>query len=189
MKILNDDFPESTREFLTNGPPTLFSGEMNLQTNMNSAGKIGQVTGALLETITESIITGVQDRKFELTKKPKYIDYMGLSKGGDFKIRYGMGTIHIECKQLSDFGSHLEKISYILFNLYMNSYTYGKEFWLVYDHNDNLTNSQYDKLEKLEVQFRILQDKLVNDGVYIDMIPINALHEKLEELKTERSFA
>ena len=186
MKIYDYEVPENTRELLTDSPPVLpFFDEMNFQTTTNSAGKNGQSSGDRHEKITESIITGVQNKKFELTKKPKYIDYMGLFKQGDYKIHCAKGGIHIECKQLSNFGSHLEKVSYILFNLFRNPLCYGRKFWLVYDHDDDLTDVQYDKLEKLEVQFRILQEKLAVDGVYIDMIPIKSLYAYTNELNEE----
>jgi len=137
-----------------------------------SAGGSAQKSGALFEAVTCDVMNKCNiNKKYEITKKPKFKCHFGLPREGDFQIQSSERQIHIECKQLGDAQSHFDKLSHCLMNVV--SSCYGNHFWLVYDYNREIGNKS--KIEALVSRTEKLKQQVALQGITFETILIDDL--------------
>ena len=143
------------------------------------AGRAANLSGKALEDLTEHKI---RENNIEYTPKPTFHCHFGLSREGDFEIVVPNRKIHIECKQLGNAESHFDKLSHCLFNLI--SGCYGKDFWLVYDYNANLTKGGKVKIKSLVNRCKEIQTQVALQGITFELVLIDNLTEMLVKTKS-----
>jgi len=142
------------------------------------AGKSAAKSGRLFEDIVYSKMVG---NGFIVNNKPKFKCHFGLSREGDFEIITPDRKIHIECKQLGDAQSHFDKLSHVFMNLV--SGCYGKEFWLVYDYNGQITPRGKKYIKALVERGDELKKQVALQGITFELILIDDLSEKIDIIR------
>ena len=136
-----------------------------------SAGGSAAKSGNLFEKVVYNIL--VKFTAYVIGKKPKFKCHFGLNREGDFEIIMPNRTIHIECKQLGNAESHFDKLSHCLLNVI--SGCYGKEFWLVYDYNGQLSGAAKYKIECLISRCKEIKKQVALQGITFELILIDDL--------------
>jgi len=142
------------------------------------AGKSASKSGRIFEDIVYSKIAG---GGHIINKRPKFKCHFGLSREGDFEIISAERQIHIECKQLGNAESHFDKLSHVFMNLV--SGCYGKEMWLVYDYNGDVSSSGHRKIESLIKRSAELKKQVALQGITFELVLIDDLAEKMKKFK------
>ena len=135
------------------------------------AGKSAAKSGNLFEKVVHNIL--VKHTAYVIRKKPKFKCHFGLSREGDFEIITSNRKIHVECKQLGNVESHYDKLSHCLLNVI--SVCYGKEFWLVYDYNGQLSGAAKHKIELLISRCKEIKKQVALQGITFELILIDDL--------------
>ena len=143
-----------------------------------SAGGSAAKSGNLFEKVVYSIL--VKHTAYVIGKKPKFNCHFGLNREGDFEIIMSNRKIHLECKQLGNAESHFDKLSHCLLNVI--SGCYGKEFWLVYDYNGQLSGAAKHKIELLISRCKEIKEQVALQGITFELILIDDLSAKMEAL-------
>ena len=143
-----------------------------------SAGGSAAKSGNLFEKVVYNIL--VKYTAYVIGKKPKFKCHFGLNREGDFEIIMPNRTIHIECKQLGNAESHFDKLSHCLLNVI--SGCYGKEFWLVYDYNGQLSGAAKHKINLLISRCKEIKEQVALQGITFELILIDDLSAKMETL-------
>ena len=137
----------------------------------HSAGGSAAKSGKLFENVVYSILT--EHPAYQIGKKPKFNWHFGLNREGDFEIIMSNRKIHLECKQLGNVESHFDKLSHCLLNVI--SGCYGKEFWLVYDYNGQLSGAAKHKIELLISRCKEIKKQVALQGITFELILIDDL--------------
>jgi hypothetical protein len=136
-----------------------------------SAGGSAAKSGKLFENVVYSVLT--EHTAYQIGKKPKFNCHFGLNREGDFEIIMSNRKIHLECKQLGNAESHFDKLSHCLLNVI--SGCYGKEFWLVYDYNGQLSGAAKYKIECLISRCKEIKKQVALQGITFELILIDDL--------------
>jgi len=136
-----------------------------------SAGGSAAKSGKLFEEVVYSVLVG--HTAYQIGKKPKFNCHFGLNREGDFEIIMSNRKIHLECKQLGNAESHFDKLSHCLLNVI--SGCYGKEFWLVYDYNGQLSGAAKYKIECLISRCKEIKKQVALQGITFELILIDDL--------------
>ena len=141
------------------------------------AGKSASKSGRIFEDIVYSKIVGSGRI---INKRPKFKCHFGLSREGDFEILTKDRLIHIECKQLGNVESHFDKLSHVFMNLVFGCY--GKELWLVYDYNGQISPRGKNHIKALINRCAELKKQVAIQGITFELVLIDDLAEKMGEL-------
>ena len=142
------------------------------------AGKSASKSGRIFEDIVYSKIVGSGRI---IKKRPKFECHFDLPREGDFEIISAERQIHIECKQLGNAESHFDKLSHVMFNLVYGCY--GKEMWLVYDYNGDVSSSGHRKIESLIKRSAELKKQVALQGITFELILIDDLLEYINTIR------
>lgn len=141
-----------------------------------SAGKSAAESGKLFEDIVYSVLIR---NSIIINNKPKFKCHFDLNREGDFEIVTVARKIHIECKQLGNVESHFDKLSHVFMNLV--SGCYGKEMWLVYDYNGEISKGAKNKIKALVRRCDELKQQVALQGITFELILIDDLTEKMKK--------
>ena len=146
--------------------------------DLRSAGDNAQESGARFENQTIDVINFCNKGTFQLQRTPKHRCHFGLKRKGDFEIVSAKRCIHIECKQLGDVQSHLDKISHCHMNVINGCY--GNEFWLIYDFNREKQNRT--KINAMINESQRIKKQVALQGITFESILIDDLPKYLNQI-------
>ena len=152
MESYYEALSEKTRSQMSNVTMNVETGKIQvIDSRPKHAGKSAQESGKLFEDVMADVFNYC---KISYERQVPYIDHYGQDKKIDFKLRLPkqimvpqLRNVMVECKQLGDCQSHIEKIDHCLMNFYNGSY--GNHFWLVVDYNQENTAARR-KVELIE---------------------------------------
>lgn len=102
-----------------------------------TAGGRGSKSGREFEDRFEDVL---KSHVIPYEKQPRYTDYKGTSnRKGDFRIQLDGSPHWLELKQLSDFGSHTDKLDHHFCSA--EAGCYGDSVIILYDHHNILSLS------------------------------------------------
>lgn len=145
---------------------------------ISSCGGNATKNGKILERITEY---NVQLAGVHTKQQPKHTDWFGNdNRRGDLQLYLSTGTsIHVECKQLGDVGSHFDKLSHYYLNL-MNG-CFGSHSWLVYDYDRECCLTSKVKISKLIQKAEEVSSNMRPQGIHHELVLIDDLNEMLKK--------
>jgi hypothetical protein len=144
--------------------------------DLRSAGEVAQEAGKRFENITKAILIEENVGRYNIIPQPPYICHYGLKRKLDFGLESEEKFIFVECKQLGDVQSHLDKISRHYLDVIQGCY--GKYFWIVYDFNREKQNRT--KIDKFILESKRIKEHVALQGITFECILIDELPNYLK---------
>lgn len=160
-----------------------FTGEKplpDLTTKTLKAGEAGQESGSDFE---DQVADMLDYHYVSFDRQVPFRDpYSGRKRKCDFGYRDAHGIrVFVECKNLSDLGSHRDKLT-THWDMARRG-AYGSCFYLVYDAYNNGTTTFQQKLQGERNKFKSFQNECVAKGITIEFLHYSEFEDKIINLK------